>query len=133
MSNLNRRTFLTALSGTTAVLSGCQRFQSASAGSLVVENRHGLPHIVTIDVVSYSPDGETKLGNETGQVVVEPSETKRFPNYFDFSTSYEVTATMPNAETIRVPYGLEGVRMEGNLVFFEVTESGTLNGGLRAV
>lgn len=133
MSNVHRRTFLAALSGGIATTAGCQRFQSGSAGSLVVENRHDLPHVVAVEVVTYSPDGETKLGSEAGRVSVEPGGTKRYPDYFDLSMSYEVVASIPNSDSVRIPYGREGTATKGNLVFLEVTNSGTLNGGLRSV
>lgn len=133
MSDVHRRTFLTTLSGAVMTISGCQRFQSPSAGSLIVENHHDLPHVLTVKVVTYSPDGETELGRETGRVALEPDETKRYTDYFDTSLSYEVIATMLDADRVRVPYGREGIATTENLVFFEVTDGGTLNGGLRSV
>lgn len=114
-------------------LSGYQSDSSASVGSLVFENRHELPHVVELEHITFSPDGETRISEERGQVPIDPMETRRYDDVFDPSLSHVVIGTLPGSETIRVPYGREGTETTGNLVFFEITTSGVLNGGLRSV
>lgn len=133
MVELSRRSVLCTLFGAITLTAGCQQPQSESAGSLSIENRHDLPHNITVEVATYSPDGETESGTEWGQVYIEPEKTKHYPNYFDVSLSYEITATIPHSESIDIPYGLEGVSTKDNRVFLEVTEAGTLNGGVKSV
>lgn len=133
MVEFSRRSVLCTLSGTIMLTAGCQQPQSESAGSLFIENRYDLPHNITVEVATYSPDGETESGTEWGQFHIEPGETKRYSDYFDVSLSYEIAATIPHSESVRVPYGLEGITTKENRVFLEVTEAGTLNGGLASV
>lgn len=130
---VDRRTFLYALPVMMVSLSGCQSDSSTSAGSLVLENRHDLPHVVELEHITFLPDGETRISEERGQVPIDPMETRRYDDVFDPSLSHVVVGTLPSSETIRVPYGREGTEATGNLVFFEITTSGVLNGGLRSV
>lgn len=128
-----RREYLLAVSGAVATTAGCQRFQSESPGSLVVKNRHDLPHVVKLKVVKYAPNGGAQLGSETGQVPIEPGATRRYADYFDPSFGYWITGSVPSSKPVRVPYGRKGIKTTENLVFFEITKDGTLNGGVRSV
>jgi len=116
-----------------AAVAGCERSRAASAGSLVVENHHDRPQVVELEVVTYSSDGESRRTTERDELAVEPGETKRRADYFDTSASYEVVASIPGSDSARVPYGRRGVETESNLVFLEVSETGSINGGLRSV
>lgn len=133
MVTCHRRTFLCAFSAAIVSISGCLSDSSASAGSLVFENRHDLPHVVRLDHITFSPDDGTRIGEEQGEASLEPAETKRYVDVLDPSLGHEIVGTLPGSETIRVPYGREGTETADNLVFFEITESGSLNGGVRSV
>ncbi|WP_410766059.1 hypothetical protein [Haloferax sp. DFSO60] len=116
-----------------SLLSGCQRLQSEPAGSLLIENGHDLPHIIDIEIVSYSENGEIKTGSKTGEIPIESGDTKRYPEYFDLSASYEVIASIPGAEAVRVPYGRGGTSKKDNLVLLTISADGTFSGGLKSV
>lgn len=133
MVRTGRRKFLLATSCAVVTMAGCQRFRSESPNSLVVENRHDLPHVVMVEVVTYAPDNGSRLSSNTGQVQIEPGATQRYVDYFDPSFGYEVTARIPSGDPVEVPYGRDGVETSGNLVFFVVTKTGALNGGVRTV
>lgn len=111
-------------------LAGCQS-NSTDPYSLVFENQHKLPHVLTVTLHTFSPDGETQLTEEQGQIFIEAEDTTRYTGFFDPSQSYRISVKFPGSKTIHVPYGRQGIDIDNNFVYIEITDAGTLNGGIR--
>ncbi len=114
MPTPDRRTVLTSLSTLTLIsLAGCSFLPSERlpAGSLVFENQHDLPHLITAQVTGVGAEPGEEPESPQGDVIVPPSqrslsastvlkpgERQTYKSVFTESVWYSVRFTVDNRE-----------------------------------
>jgi hypothetical protein len=141
---MRRRSFFKQASGLTAavLLAGCstsnESENSPSAGTLIVENNHTIPHIVTIRIQDGPQD---QLGNPItphSQVAIEPNEEKSYPDWLKRGPSeikpgeYIVEIKLDGQQTKDFQFNPRPKNGEPMFVSVEVTDTGELLWGVTA-
>lgn len=108
------------------LLTGCSALQqNPPAGSLVVENRDSLPHLVEINFVNGPQDAvEIKQGTEA-VVPIEPNSKKTYKKVFSSKGVYEIHAEYENGNKISFsanPYSTQN----GKIVVIRIEKYGNL-------
>ena len=102
MEQCSRRSFLAVNSVIgIGVLSGCTTLQGdPPAGSVIVQNRHSLPHIVEIDLVDGPQSAvEVKDGVEAA-VPIEPNSEKVYKGLLSLKGRYRIRAHSEDGQTV---------------------------------
>lgn len=115
-------------------VAGCSAVASDDgydSGTLVVENRHSLAHVIEVRVVD-GPTTSPAVENElSGTFAVDAGETRSYPEFVTEDGRFEIEATLSSGgETVTFafnPVDAIGDTSSGTYATVSVDESGRLN------
>jgi len=103
MKTYSRRSVVAAATtGSLGLFSGCSLLDgSPPAGSLVVQNRHSLPHLVEIEFLDSPKDAIAVRNSPTATVPVEPKSETTYEEVLSSRGTYEIRAKYGNNDPVR--------------------------------